>query len=145
MARYADDYEGRTGAWYGRGYDADLRRSRGYDRRGGAYYGEEIRWAARRGRLPRKPAHGFPVRGIHTYDLDYGAMGGPTTEYSGRTGYPVLQPRPEPIEELPSRGPYTPILEEADRDRTLYGGVPPGYRAREERYPRRRRYRRETG
>lgn len=113
MPRYSDDFEARAG------------RGR---------YG-----ARRRPGLPHKPAHGFPVRGVHTYDLDYGAMGGPTTEYSGRTGYPVLRPRHEDEEELPPRGPYTPTLEESYRERTLYGGVPPGYRGRGGSRSRRRR------
>lgn len=56
------------------GYDYRPRR-RG---RRGRYFGEM--------RGPRKPAHGFPVRGYHTYDLDYGSLAGPT-EYSGRGGY----------------------------------------------------------
>ncbi|MFO7259592.1 MAG: hypothetical protein DIU52_000450 [bacterium] len=42
------------------------------------------------GRWPKKPARGFPVRGFHTYDLDYGRQaGGPDTEYSGRAGWPT--------------------------------------------------------
>jgi hypothetical protein len=168
MARYGDEYE-RPGEWGRRDrmespaparyasnrrrdlspptdYGAESRRYRAsYEWGGGASYGEELREAARRGRFPHKPAHGYPVRGFHTYDLDYGSVGGPTTEYRGRPGYPVLPPRPEPEAELPPRGPYTPILEESDRERTLYGGVPPGYRGRGERRPRRRRYRRGPG
>lgn len=154
MARYADDFESRAGErqrWrysrpsdnaggYGprrrdatsrRGYAGEFGRAGDFDEWGGPIYDEEIRRATRRARLPHKPAHGFPVRGIHTYDLDYGGTGGPTTDYSGRAGYPVLQPRPARDEEsLPPRGPYTPTLEESYRERTLYGGVPPGYRGR---------------
>lgn len=108
MARYGEEYEGRR---YGR-------------------YGVEFRRGRRGRRLPGRPARGFPVRGYHTYDLDYGATGGPTTDYSGRAGYPILPARPDRVSELPPRGPYTPILDEGGEDRTLYGGVPPGYRDR---------------
>ena len=74
-------------------------------------YGHEFRrrrrWRARgRGRVgwwgrePGRPAHGFPVRGFHTYDLDYGRQaGGPDTDYSGRAGWPTggpEEPRPRP-------------------------------------------------
>jgi hypothetical protein len=153
MARYAHDYEARAverqrwrqarhpghGAGYGGrrreaelrgGYTAEYGRPGEFDEWEIPVYDEELRRGARRARLPHKPAHGYPVRGIHTYDLDYGSTGGPTTDYSGRTGYPVLQPRPSRDEELPPRGPYTPTLEERYRERTLYGGVPPGYRGR---------------
>lgn len=154
MARYADDYEtragdrqrwhqmrppGHAGGYGGRrrdpdsrgGYPVEFDRIGDFDEWGGPIYDEEVRRvASRRARLPHKPAYGYPVRGIHSYDLDYGATGGPTTEYSGRMGYAVLRPRPEGEEELPPRGPYTPTLEESYRERTLYGGVPPGYRGR---------------
>ena len=56
------------------GYDYRPRRRRGREH----FFGEM--------RAPRKPAHGYPVRGYHTYDLDYGSLAGPT-EYSGRAGY----------------------------------------------------------
>jgi hypothetical protein len=47
-------------------------------------------WASRLGRPPRRPARGYPVRGLHTYDLDYGRQaGGPDTDYSGRAGWPT--------------------------------------------------------
>jgi len=71
-------------------------------------YGHEFRrrrrWRARgRGRVgwwgrePGRPAHGFPVRGFHTYDLDYGRQaGGPDTDYSGRAGWPTGGPEEEP-------------------------------------------------
>lgn len=48
------------------------------------------RGAPRMGRPPRRPARGYPVRGFHTYDLDYGRQaGGPDTDYSGRAGWPT--------------------------------------------------------
>jgi hypothetical protein len=164
MARYMDEYEHRFGESYRRGheghspgngqasyrrrsggYAAEFGRSPGYGAGHESDYDDELRRAARRARLPHKPAHGFPVRGIHTYDLDYGSTGGPTTEYSGRMGYPTLPPRPTPDGELPRRGPYTPTLDESYRERTLYGGVSPRYRARGERRLRRQRYRGEEG
>lgn len=169
MARYADEYETRSGERYRRGregrsayggnaardhygyyrpadYGADFGHRRGpgdpeSGYRGSALYGDEFHRTARPAQLPRKPARGYPVRGIHSYDLDYGSLSGPTTEYSGRMGYPVLQSRPEPDEEYPPRGLYTPNLGEADRGRTLYGGISPEYRARNWRRYRRHRNR----
>lgn len=88
------------------------------------------RWLGPGARLPRKPARGYPVRGYHTYDLDYGGQtGGPTTEYSGRAGYPT----PEAWDYEPrERGTYTPRLAEigrrARRWRALYGEEPREYR-----------------
>jgi hypothetical protein len=62
---------------YGREFDPPRRRRR--------------RWAAWwMGKPPGRPARGYPVRGIHTYDLDYGRQaGGPATDYSGRAGWPT--------------------------------------------------------
>jgi hypothetical protein len=149
MARYADDYGRRYGAGrrQGRSYDGDFgyarefeqARNYGYGRDYG--YGAEFMRGGRAVRLPHKPAYGYPVHGIHTYDLDYGSLGGPTTDYSGRVGYPILPMRAEE-EELPPRGPYTPSLEESGRGRTLYGGVPPTYRGQERARPREWRRRR---
>jgi len=60
------------------------------DRRDRGPYGEDFRWPEFPGRLPGRPAHGYPIRGYHTYDMDYGSVGGgPTTDYSGRAGYPL--------------------------------------------------------
>ncbi|HEX7118508.1 MAG TPA: hypothetical protein VF212_06970 [Longimicrobiales bacterium] len=73
-------------------------------------YGVEYGPPGRRRRLPGKAARGYPVRGIHTYDLDYGDMAGPTTEYSGRAGYA----EDREWEETP-RGPYTPRLADIGR------------------------------
>lgn len=130
MARYADDY-------YRRGRD------RGYGESG---YAEEYRRArprpGRSGPRPYRRMYGYPVRDYRVYDLDYGSPGGPTTDYSGRAGYPVFPPRAADDTGLPPRGPYTPSLEESDRGRTLYGGVPPEYPEAEEGPPRRRRRRR---
>lgn len=73
-------------------YDSEFRsaRWRGRPRRrhpaAGPPSRSEIEREFRHIRPPRKPAHGYPVRGYHTYDLDYGGLGGPT-EYSGRAGY----------------------------------------------------------
>jgi hypothetical protein len=167
MTRYADEYGARFSErrWRGRrqrsamdgghpiGGRPDFRRPTDYDddfgyrRRDGArargpsesaFYGDEFGQRASRARLPHKPAHGYPVRGIHSYDLDYGSLGGLTNEYSGRMGYPVGPPSRISDEEYPPRGVYTPRLEEADRDRTLYGGVSPEYRGHG--WRRRRRY-----
>ena len=93
---------------------------------------ERGRWPSAGARLPRKPAYGYPVRGYHTYDLDYGSQaGGPTTEYSGRAGYPTPEER---VYEPRERGPYTPRLADigrlARRWRALYGETPPEYRGR---------------
>jgi hypothetical protein len=130
--RYARGFGGRYGGEYGR-------YGRGY---GGGYggYGRDYgRSAAGWGIATRgigKPARGYPVRGIHTYDLDYGSIsGGPTTDYSGRAGYPTGP------EETP-RGPYTPRLEEVGpegRGRGLYGSAAGEYRGRG--YGSARRYR----
>src|SRR5690606_24609773 len=68
---------------YGREYERRHRRWRARGR------GRAEWW----GRWPRRPAHGFPVRGFHTYDLDYGRQaGGPDTDYSGRAGWPTGVP-----------------------------------------------------
>lgn len=130
MTRYADDFD-RVGRYIGegeRGYTADYSRVRPR--------------ASRPGQRSHRRAYGFPVRGYRTYDLDYGSTGGPTTDYSGRAGYPVLPPRAAEDTGLPHRGPYTPILEEEGRGRTLYGGVPPEYPDRERGAAPRRRSRR---
>lgn len=103
---------------YGEGYDRrgpGRRRPRPY----GLAYDRPFREERARGyglfgpgaRLPRRPARGFPARGVHSYDLDYGRQaGGPETDYSGRAGYPVPEPRWEP----PTRGVYEPRLYERD-------------------------------
>lgn len=91
------------------------------------------------GRAPRRRYHGYPVRGYRVYDLDYGSIGGPTTDYSGRAGYPEYTGLPDRDTGLPPRGHYTPRLEDEDRGRTLYGGVSPGYRGAAGERPRRRR------
>ena len=58
-------------------------------------------WMGPWGRRPGRPAHGYPVRGFHTYDLDYGRQaGGPDTEYSGRAGWPTGGPE-QPTPPLP--------------------------------------------
>lgn len=92
----------------------------------GSPYRAEYREFGGRARLPGKPARGFPVRGIHTYDLDYGDLAGPTTDYSGRVGY-AEEAGWEPI----PRGTYTPRLAEIGREarmrRRLYGGEGPTY------------------
>lgn len=92
----------------------------------GSPYRAEYREFGGRARLPGKPARGFPVRGIHTYDLDYGDLAGPTTDYSGRVGY-AEEAGWEPI----PRGTYTPRLAEIGRKarmrRRLYGGEGPTY------------------
>lgn len=92
-------------------------------------YGAEYELSGGRARLPGKPARGYPVRGIHTYDLDYGSLAGPTSEYSGRAGYPEYRD----WEDVP-RGTYTPRLaeigREARRRRRLYGEVEPTYSGR---------------
>jgi hypothetical protein len=89
-------------------------------------YGREYEDFGGRARWPGKPARGYPVRGIHTYDLDYGNLAGPTTDYSGRAGYP----EDRDWEDVP-RGTYTPRLaeigREARRRRRLYGAVEPTY------------------
>lgn len=138
MARYGMEYRerrGPRGRWRGR-----------YGRAGGGYGREYGRYGAEHGRRAAgwgipirrigKPAHGFPVRGIHTYDLDYGTVaGGPTTDYSGRAGYPTGP-------EAAPRGPYTPRLEEIGPERWgrgLYGSAAGEYRGRD--YGRARRYR----
>lgn len=111
---YGEDY-GYGGEGYGYGAE-DL----GYAYGGYGYgierYGPEYGRARGRrgrerwpGRLPRKPARGFPVRGYHTYDLEYGDLAGPT-EYSGRAGYA------ERGWSEPPRGPYTPSLAELGRE-----------------------------
>ncbi len=144
MARYPREY-GRPAAWRPRGARRYVTSGRGsrprmgwmgygeeydYDTEFGARsrYGTEYAYRHRsrgrgfgRGRLPGKAARGFPIRGIHTYDLDYGDIsGGPTTDYSGRAGYDT-----EPIGVETPRGPYTPRLaeigREARRRRRLYG------------------------
>lgn len=130
MTRYADDY------YRGRQYRGDG--ESGY----ALEYGRGRPRLGRAGPRPHRRIYGFPVRGYHAYDLDYGSPGGPTTDYSGRAGYPVLPPRPEDDTGLPHRGPYTPSLEEIDRGRTLYGGVPPEYPGPDAGAPRRRRRRR---
>lgn len=104
----------------------------GYD-----YYGRDYRDGRLRSRPSRHTARRYPLHGYHTYDLDYGSLGGPDTEYSGRAGYTPGPPQIRDDDLLP-RGPYTPFLEEDDRERTLYGGVPPGYRDRRERRRRER-------
>jgi len=92
----------------------------------GSPYRAEYREFGGRARLPGKPARGFPVRGIHTYDLDYGDLAGPTTDYSGRVGY-AEEAGWEPI----PRGTYTPRLAKIGREarmrRRLYGGEGPTY------------------
>lgn len=117
MARYSLDYHGapeerrrgRRGSWRWE------RRRRGAEEPGRASFGR-----GRFGRLPGKPARGYPVHGIHTYDLDYGNVaGGPDTDYSGRAGYDVDRDWIET-----PRGPYTPRLAEIGREsrrRRLYG------------------------
>ncbi|HEX7049040.1 MAG TPA: hypothetical protein VF188_02420 [Longimicrobiales bacterium] len=151
MASYEDEWRGRAAPgrrrdrWSRRaeidayrtyaGYGYDM----GYGRAGVEYdydYGVAFRRWPRRPRLPRKPARGYPVRGYHTYDLDYGDLAGPTTDYSGRAGYPTGEPPREPV----FRGRYTPTLEEIGREarlrrRRYRRGAPPEYR------PRRRRWR----
>lgn len=118
MARYSLDFygspeerrRGRRGSWRGE------RRTRGAEEPGRARFGRGGRF----GRLPGKPARGYPVHGIHTYDLDYGNVaGGPDTDYSGRAGYDVDRDWLET-----PRGPYTPRLAEIGREsrrRRLYG------------------------
>lgn len=113
---YEGDFAGGRGIEYGREHDSRAELER--------------RWRSMR--LPRKSARGFPIRGYHTYDLDYGGqVGGPTTDYSGRAGYPILR---SSLDEEPPRGPYTPTLEETERyaggGRTLYGGESRAYPAR---------------
>ncbi|HEX6939534.1 MAG TPA: hypothetical protein VF158_08985 [Longimicrobiales bacterium] len=91
-------------------------------------YGAEFPPERARGRWPGKPARGYPVHGIHSYDLDYGGLAGPTTDYSGRTGYA----EDRSWEETP-RGPYTPRLAEIGRAARLrrrrYGRRLPAYPA----------------
>lgn len=120
---------------YGRDYVLRGRRMRGYGREFRRRRGRRRDRSQRRGyarvfgrwmRTPGRPARGFPVRGVHTYDLDYGRQaGGPDTDYSGRAGYPV----PEPTWEPPLRGPYTPSLEE-ERRRRRFVRPPSGRRRR---------------
>lgn len=100
---YAWEY-GRRRAGFG---DRPARR---YDGGRRARQGELERYGYR---LPGKPARGYPVRGIHTYDLDYGMRTGGPAEYSGRAGYPT---GPAPFE----RGPYTPWLEPERPARPAY-------------------------
>lgn len=150
MARYHEEYGGvrrsrgsrrvpqvRERGWrsdYGYGSWGD-RGELGYGEpyaRGRGYGGEYRRWPSGGARMPRKPARGFPVRGYHTYDLDYGGqVGGPTTDYSGRAGYPAEDGR---WSEYGGRGRYTPSLAEigrrARRWRALYGELPPEYPGR---------------
>lgn len=130
MTRYAEDFDrgGRYRSEGESGYSTD--------------YGRARPRAGRPGQRSHRRVYGFPVRGYRTYDLDYGSTGGPTTDYSGRAGYPVLRPRTGEDTGLPHRGPYTPTLEEEDRGRTLYGGVPPEYPDRARGAPPRRRRRR---
>jgi|GEM_PF-2425784 len=130
MTRYADDYyRGGRGRGGGEGgYAGEYRRARP--------------WLSRHGQRPYRRVYGFPVRDYHVYDLDYGSTGGPTTDYSGRAGYPVFPPEPDEDAGLPPRGPYTPTLEESDLGRTLYGGLPPEYPDRDDGVPRCRRRRR---
>lgn len=113
-----------SGAWYLREYDTEYAPRYGTERRWP--YGVEYREFGGRMRPPGKPARGYPVRGIHTYDLDYGDLAGPTTEYSGRAGYA----EDRDWEETP-RGTYTPRLaeigREARRRRRLYGDLGPTY------------------
>jgi hypothetical protein len=101
---------GYRGDW---GYGAEYRRSGGYGmeygRRGG--YADEYTGFGRY-HLPRKPARGYPVRGIHTYDMDYGSRTGGPAEYSGRAGYAApdavagpLSARGAPEEEYPAPRP----------------------------------------
>ncbi len=116
--------EGRYAAGFGYGRIEYGRGGYGEERARG--YGAEYRGFVRRGRVPGKPAHGYPVRGIHTYDLDYGDLAGPTTEYSGRAGYTEDRDWVET-----PRGPYTPRLVEIGRQarlrRRLYGPRGPTY------------------
>jgi len=66
-----------------------------------------LEWRLKQRDLPGRPARGVPVRGYHSYDMDYGLRTGGPFEYSGRAGYP------EPYEARPpeSRWPPPPAAE----------------------------------
>lgn len=109
--RYVDDFARRAGRGYGRevvGWSGAPRSAAYGNRyrtsfrdRGGndAYWRKRPRRRESRsfwGEPIHRPARGFPPHAVHTYDLDYGRQaGGPTTEYSGRAGYPVPEEYPE--------------------------------------------------
>lgn len=121
---YGESYGLERGARYGLEYTAEYAPRRRPE--SGRPYAAEYREFAARVRLPGKPARGYPVRGIHSYDLDYGDLAGPTTDYSGRAGYA----EDRAWDETP-RGTYTPRLAEIGREarlrRRLYGDLGPTY------------------
>lgn len=130
-----------------RHYDDDFDQSPDYQNESGSgYSGEFQKVRARRGEEGVRPrGYGFPVRGYRAYDLDYGSVGGPTTDYSGRVGYPVPETRPgregEPGRDEVGGG----WREDTGRGRTLYGGVPPEYPRRRQLRPRQHTRRRGRG
>jgi hypothetical protein len=84
MPRYDREYRGPL---MGPGGEVWRRRTPSRRRRWRAWE-DELDRGLRRAPYPGHPAHGEPVRDIHTYDMDYGLRTGGPFEYSGRAGYP---------------------------------------------------------